>query len=113
MQALADPNVRKIGLNGINGVGKTTLVKEITWQAKEENLFDEVVITTVFQDHSMQEMQGETEVVKQTPDVRRIQGEIAEEPGFQFQFDTERGRALELCERLKDENNKLLVLENI
>lgn len=64
MQALADTKVSKIGLYGINGVGKTTLAREIARQAKEENLFDEVVVANVFQDQSMKELQGETDVQK-------------------------------------------------
>jgi putative protein kinase ArgK-like GTPase of G3E family len=36
-----------IGLYGMGGVGKTTLVKEVGRRAKESKLFDEVLMATL------------------------------------------------------------------
>ncbi|KAL5066893.1 hypothetical protein RYX36_017780, partial [Vicia faba] len=62
MEALKDPNSRNIGVYGLGGVGKTTLVKEVSQIAKQHKLFAEVVTTRV----------------SQNPDLKTIQGEIAD-----------------------------------
>ncbi|TYJ39135.1 hypothetical protein E1A91_A04G045700v1 [Gossypium mustelinum] len=49
IEALKDENINMIGLWGMGGVGKTTLVHEVGSQAQKLNLFDKVVITTVSQ----------------------------------------------------------------
>jgi putative protein kinase ArgK-like GTPase of G3E family len=49
MEALKDDKVNMIGLCGMGGVGKTTLVKEVGRRAKELQLFPEVLMATVSQ----------------------------------------------------------------
>ncbi|XP_031270803.1 disease resistance protein SUMM2-like [Pistacia vera] len=49
LEALGDDNVTIIGVCGMGGVGKTTLVTEIGKQAKKDKLFDVVVMTVVSQ----------------------------------------------------------------
>ncbi|CAL5351714.1 unnamed protein product [Camellia sinensis] len=44
MEALKDDRFHVIGICGIGGVGKTTMVKQVAKRATEENLFDEVVM---------------------------------------------------------------------
>ncbi len=44
LSAAANPNVNVIGIYGAPGVGKSTLVKEVARQAKEQKLFDTVVM---------------------------------------------------------------------
>ncbi|KAF7844626.1 putative disease resistance protein [Senna tora] len=68
MQSLKDDNVRLIGVHGMSGVGKTTLVKEVSRYAVEEGLFDAIVWS----------------VVTPAPDVIRIQDEIAEILGLRL-----------------------------
>uniref|UniRef100_A0A2N9F589 NB-ARC domain-containing protein n=1 Tax=Fagus sylvatica TaxID=28930 RepID=A0A2N9F589_FAGSY len=56
MEALRDDNCKRIGLHGLGGVGKTTLVMDVCKKAKD--LFSDIVMTTV----------------SQTPDITKIQG---------------------------------------
>ncbi|KAI9403474.1 hypothetical protein POPTR_001G427670v4 [Populus trichocarpa] len=49
MKALKDDTVNMIGLYGMGGVGKTTLVKEVGRRAKESQLFPDVLMATVSQ----------------------------------------------------------------
>ncbi|KAJ9175175.1 hypothetical protein P3X46_013754 [Hevea brasiliensis] len=87
MDALRDPNLNMIGVYGMAGVGKTTLAKEVHRQAIEEKLFDEVVMVAV----------------NQTPELRRIQSEVADVLGLTFDVEGIPGRANQLYERLKKE----------
>ncbi|KAB5529220.1 hypothetical protein DKX38_019301 [Salix brachista] len=48
-----------------------------------------------------------------TPDLRRIQGEIADGLGFKLEAETDRGRAERLCERLERETKVLVILDDI
>ncbi|KVI05092.1 hypothetical protein Ccrd_016590 [Cynara cardunculus var. scolymus] len=97
MEALKDDNISVIGVYGMGGVGKTTLVKEVAKQASEDKLFDEMVIS----------------VISQTITVRRIQGEIADKLGLKLEQESESGRATRLCERLKQSTRVLLILDDV
>ncbi|OMO99034.1 Disease resistance protein [Corchorus olitorius] len=97
MEALNDSTVSMIGVYGMGGVGKTTLVNEVARQAKEVKLFDWVVTVSV----------------TQTPDILKIQEEIAELLGLELKEQSRAIRALRLRERLKKEKRVLLVLDNI
>ncbi|KAL5067586.1 hypothetical protein RYX36_018473 [Vicia faba] len=97
MEALKDPNSRNIGVYGLGGVGKTTLVKEVSQIAKQHKLFDEVVTTHV----------------SQNPDLKTIQGEIADMLGLRFPDETIQGRAGRLRQRIKKEKSILIVLDDI
>ncbi|XVF56889.1 hypothetical protein PTKIN_Ptkin06aG0156800 [Pterospermum kingtungense] len=92
MEALKDANLSIIGVYGMGGVGKTTLVKQVARRAKEEKLFDEVVMAAA----------------TQTFDIKNIQDQIADELGLKFDKQTDSGRAGELRNRLK--KNKVLVI---
>uniref|UniRef100_A0A2N9HN63 AAA+ ATPase domain-containing protein n=1 Tax=Fagus sylvatica TaxID=28930 RepID=A0A2N9HN63_FAGSY len=95
MEMLQDSNINIIGVWGMAGVGKSTLVREVAKKVKEERLFDEVAIATV----------------KQGPDLKQIQVEIAEKLGLKFDKESLSGRADLLKERLtKDKNKKILVI---
>ncbi|KAL7170096.1 hypothetical protein ACSBR2_035028 [Camellia fascicularis] len=97
MEALKDDRFHMIAICGMGGVGKTTMVKEVAKRAKEEKLFDEVVMA----------------VVSQFPDKRKIQGEIGDKLGLKFEEETERGRADRLCERLKGTKRILVILDDV
>ena len=97
MEALRDTNINVIGVWGMPGAGKTTIVTEVVWQAKEEKLFDEVAMAAVMQ----------------SPDLRRIQEEIADMLGLKFDVETVPGRAIRLRERLKRNKKVLVILDDI
>ncbi|XP_028105573.1 disease resistance protein At4g27190-like [Camellia sinensis] len=97
MEALNDDGFHMIAICGMGGVGKTTMVKEVAKRAKELKLFDEVVMA----------------VVSQSPNERKIQGEIGDNLGLKFEEETERGRANRLCERLRGTNRILVILDDV
>ncbi|KAJ6301133.1 hypothetical protein OIU77_015443 [Salix suchowensis] len=97
MKALKDDNVNMIGLYGMGGVGKTTLVQEVSRRAKETQQFDEVLLATV----------------SQNPNVKNIQNRMAESLGLHFDEKTTEGRASRLWKRLETEKKLLVILDDV
>ncbi|KAL9400517.1 hypothetical protein Peur_009478 [Populus x canadensis] len=97
MEALEGNIINFIGIYGMAGVGKTTLVKEIERRAKEDMLFDAVVMA----------------VVSRTVEVKNIQQQIADMLGFKFDEKREQGRAGRLHARLKNVDKILIILDDI
>lgn len=97
LEALKDDDVDLVGVYGMPGVGKTTLVKKVAGQVKAGKIFDVVVLA----------------VVSQTPNLRKIQGEIADGLGLKLDAETDSGRAHFLYERLKREPKVLVILDDI
>lgn len=97
VKALKDPNACNIGVYGLGGMGKTTLVKEVAEIAKQHKLFDTVVIAHV----------------SKTPDIKTIQGEIADILRLRFDEETIAGRAHRLRQRIKAEKTILVILDDI
>ncbi|KAK0605018.1 hypothetical protein LWI29_021900 [Acer saccharum] len=77
MEALTSTDVNLIGVYGMGGVGKTTLVKRVYARAIEEKLFDVVVMVEV----------------TQTPDLKKLQEDIADSLELKFQEVGVSGRA--------------------
>ncbi|KHG20968.1 hypothetical protein F383_26485 [Gossypium arboreum] len=96
MEVLKDDSVSIIGVHGMGGIGKTTLVKEIARKVKGK-LFDSVVIATV----------------TQAIDIEKIQNQIADFLGLKFEEQSMVGKAFRLRERLKEEKRVLVVLDDI
>ncbi|PSS33429.1 Disease resistance protein [Actinidia chinensis var. chinensis] len=59
VDALKDSKVTVIGVHGTGGVGKTTLVKEVGKQLKEDRTFDEVVMAVVSKDANVSKIQSQ------------------------------------------------------
>ena len=97
MEALCDNNSYSIGVCGMGGVGKTTLVKEVHKKAKESNLFNDIVMTTV----------------SFTPDIRRIQGEIADQLNLKLDEESSSARANRICLRIKSVEKILIILDDV
>ncbi|MCH80603.1 CC-NBS-LRR resistance protein, partial [Trifolium medium] len=97
VKALEDSNACSIGIYGLGGVGKTYLVKEVAQIAKQHKLFDAVVIANI----------------SKTPDIGRIQGEIADQLDLSFGKETITGRAYLLRQRIKAEKTILVILDDM
>ncbi|XP_045825215.1 uncharacterized protein LOC123917515 [Trifolium pratense] len=97
MKALTHQNSCNIGVYGLGGVGKTTLLQEVFEISKQHKLFDTIVTTNVTKD----------------PDIKTIQGEIADLLGLRFDEETILGRAHRLRKRIMMEKNILVILDDI
>ncbi|KAL4639792.1 hypothetical protein ACB092_03G243700 [Castanea dentata] len=96
LEALKNPDITRIGVYGMGGIGKTMLVKEVLKQAEKDKLFNKYVFV----------------VVSNPPDLKRIQREIAEILGLTLDEQSESVRAGRLSRRLLDEKI-LLVMDDI
>jgi len=86
-----------IGLCGMGGAGKTTLVKEIGRKAKELQLFPEALMATV----------------SQNPNVTDIQDRMADKLGQDIKEKSKEGRADRLWQRLKQVEKMLIILDDV
>ncbi|KAK9155823.1 hypothetical protein Sjap_003303 [Stephania japonica] len=97
MQALNGQDTRTIGVYGIGGVGKTTLLKRLNNEISRNNIFEKIIMVTI----------------SRTFDLRRIQSEIAQR--IRLKLDSESStqeRADMLSRRLKTEKRVFLMLDN-
>ncbi|KAI4345915.1 hypothetical protein L6164_013000 [Bauhinia variegata] len=94
MEALFNDNIKVIGIWGTAGVGKTTLVTQVTKQA---HVFS--VVINVF--------------VTGNPDLGKIQTEIADALGLTLEENGVSDRAAKLYMRLKQERRVLLILDYV
>ncbi|KAK2639055.1 hypothetical protein Ddye_026850 [Dipteronia dyeriana] len=97
IEALNDDNTHMVGLYGMRGVGKTTLAKAVASRVKEQKIFYEVVMV----------------LVSQTPNVKNIQGQIADLLNFGLKEESELGRGKRLYLRLKIEKKILIILDDV
>ncbi|PNY14259.1 disease resistance protein [Trifolium pratense] len=97
MLALKNPNIFVIGVYGMGGVGKTTLVKELAWQAENDGSFSSVAMATV----------------TDSPDLEKIQGQIADALDMKFNKESIEGRATQLRQRITKEKSILVILDDI
>ncbi|KAK9017113.1 hypothetical protein V6N11_079598 [Hibiscus sabdariffa] len=75
----------------------TTLAKEVAARVKEVHLFDEVAMA----------------VVTHNPDIRKIQGEIADMLGLHYEKETVSGRTMQLRRRLKTDKRILMTVRKL
>ncbi|TXG66100.1 hypothetical protein EZV62_007375 [Acer yangbiense] len=90
IKALSNPNVNMVGVYGAGGIGKTTLARAVAEHAEYKKLFDVVAFAEVFE----------------VPDIRRIQGEIADKLGLTFHEESVTGRARKLHKCLKQKKQE-------
>ncbi|CAB4271961.1 unnamed protein product [Prunus armeniaca] len=96
MEEFKKPDSNLIGVYGLGGVGKSTLVKEVYRQATKEELFDDVVIVLD---------------AKQFPELERnerIQQKIAEKLGMEVQGSMD----VHIWNRIKDKKS-LIILDDV
>ncbi|KAH9687092.1 Disease resistance protein [Citrus sinensis] len=97
-EALKDDKLNIIGVYGMGGVGKTTLVKQVAKKMMEDKLFDKVVMAEL----------------TQTPDDQEIQKKLAFDLGMEFDLNESiLHRANRLRRGLKNEKRVLVILDNI
>ncbi|XP_038992308.1 probable disease resistance protein At4g27220 isoform X1 [Hibiscus syriacus] len=97
MEAVNTKDVNMIGLYGMPGVGKTTLAKEVGKHAREQKLFDKVVMFTM----------------SQNPNISKIQGKVADMFGLKFETSSEEGKAEELFRSMKGETNIFIIVDDL
>ncbi|XP_017977500.1 PREDICTED: probable disease resistance protein At4g27220 isoform X2 [Theobroma cacao] len=96
-EVLKNDTVNVIGVHGMGGVGKTTLVKQVGKKAEEVKLFDKVVMTTV----------------SQNPNIDKIQDEIADRLDLEFDKKSEHGKAQQLWRGLKHVEKILIIVDDL
>nr|AER13169.1 Rpp4C3 [Phaseolus vulgaris] len=98
MKTLEDSKTNIVGVYGVGGVGKTTLVKAIAKKVQEKKLFNMVVMANI----------------TRNPDIKNIQGQIAEMLGMRMEEESETLRADLIRKRLQNEKeNTLIILDDL
>jgi hypothetical protein len=97
LEALRDDYSNMIAICGMGGIGKTTMAKEVAKRAKDDKLFDEVVMA----------------VVSQNQDLRKIQGQIADMLHLQLRNESLEERKNQLFSRLMDSKSVLVILDDV
>ncbi|XVF42838.1 hypothetical protein PTKIN_Ptkin01aG0397500 [Pterospermum kingtungense] len=97
LEAVRDPSINIIGVYGMAGVGKTTLINEVFRQVKKDKSFESVVMAAV----------------TDNPDIQKVQDRVAEMLGLNFEKESIYGRAIRLRERMKKENKILVILDDL
>ncbi|KAI4354365.1 hypothetical protein L6164_003235 [Bauhinia variegata] len=97
LRAITAPNISMVGVYGLGGVGKTTLMYQVAAEATHDKSFDAVVKATV----------------TKAPNVRLVQGQIADQLDLKLEKETPFGRAPRLRERIKREKSILIILDDI
>ncbi|KAJ9682087.1 hypothetical protein PVL29_018124 [Vitis rotundifolia] len=103
MDALRDDEINKIGVWGMGGVGKTTLVKQVSQLAEDEKLFTTQVYIDVSWTRDSEKLQEGIAIIQQ---------KIADMLGLEFKGKDESTRAVELKQRLQKEHI-LIILDDI
>ncbi|KAF8396805.1 hypothetical protein HHK36_018438 [Tetracentron sinense] len=96
VNALKDENTKIVGVYGMGGVGKTTLVTEMGKQVKREKLFNIAIMVTVSRNH-----------------IKTIQSDLAEKLGMVLKDENVDVRGSRLMNRLQLEKTVLLILDDL
>ncbi|CAJ2668960.1 unnamed protein product [Trifolium pratense] len=96
-ETLEDDSIHMIGLYGEGGCGKTTLVTEVGKKAEDLEMFDKVISITV----------------SRTPNIRDIQGKIADMLKLKLGEESEEGRAQRLWMCLKQKKRILIIVDSL
>ncbi|KMZ56834.1 NB-ARC domain-containing disease resistance protein [Zostera marina] len=100
ISAIKDVNTVVIGLYGMGGIGKTTLIQQINNEFKNDPhiRFTYVIMVTV----------------SYSPNIKKLQDQIGERVGLNFQgIESETVRARRLLERLEKEKSIMIILDDV
>ncbi|KAF7113062.1 hypothetical protein RHSIM_RhsimUnG0164800 [Rhododendron simsii] len=98
VNALKDPEVKMIGVHGLGGVGKTTLVEKVAKNMLDDGTFKQVPLVAVSKDLN----------------VKEIQKKLADRLNFALDATKdEKGRANELWHKFKNGEKYLVILDDI
>ena len=99
LKALKDDNnnTNIIGVHGMGGVGKTTMVKQVAEKVMTEGHFHRVVMATV----------------SQTVNLKKIQSSIADGLELLLKKKSDEGRAKELREKIMADKSILVILDDV
>ncbi|XP_004500352.1 uncharacterized protein [Cicer arietinum] len=97
LDALKDDNNYIIGLQGMGGTGKTTLAIKVGNELEQSKQFTKAIITTV----------------SNSPDIKKIQDDIAGPLGLNLNDDSESDRPKKLWKRLTQGEKILLILDDV
>ncbi|XP_075672655.1 putative disease resistance protein At4g27220 [Castanea sativa] len=99
LKALKDDNnnTNIVGVHGMGGVGKTTMVKQVAEKVMTEGHFHRVVMTTV----------------SQTVNLKKIHSSIADGLELLLTKESDEGRAKELREKIMADKRILVILDDV
>ncbi|CAL0309959.1 unnamed protein product [Lupinus luteus] len=97
MQEFKDNDINMIGVYGMGGVGKSTLIEEVAWLAEHDDSYGVVIKATA----------------TKFPDVKAIQGQLADGLGMKFNVESIEGRAQRLWNRITKENKILVIMDDL
>ncbi|XP_068636175.1 probable disease resistance protein At4g27220 [Aristolochia californica] len=97
MEVLYCNDIRSIGVHGMGGIGKTTLVKSLNNKLQGTQLFNKVVMVNV----------------SRNLDVRRIQQQIADRLDIMLDHECVNRRANQLVMALKGQQRVLIILDDV
>ncbi|XP_045824198.1 uncharacterized protein LOC123916725 isoform X2 [Trifolium pratense] len=97
LNALKDDSYYTIGLHGMGGTGKTTMAKEVGKQLKTSMQFNRVSFTTV----------------SNTPNIKKIQDDIAGHLELEWRATNESTRPTQLWDRLTKGEKILVILDDV
>nr|XP_011461658.1 PREDICTED: probable disease resistance protein At4g27220 isoform X2 [Fragaria vesca subsp. vesca] len=97
MEALKDDKITVVGVYGMGGVGKTSMVRHVAAQACRNGTFNHWIMA----------------VISQNLDLEKVQGTLADLLGFKFVEGTEAGRANKLHKEIMRKEKLLIIVDDV
>ncbi|XP_004289351.1 PREDICTED: probable disease resistance protein At4g27220 [Fragaria vesca subsp. vesca] len=97
VKALTDDKITAVGVFGMGGVGKTSMVRHVAAQACKNGTFNHWIMA----------------VVSQNRDLKRIQDTFADLLGFELKEKTEDGRAARLYKEIMRKEKLLIIVDDV
>ncbi|XP_004296318.1 PREDICTED: disease resistance protein At4g27190-like [Fragaria vesca subsp. vesca] len=97
MKALTDDKIIAVGVCGMGGIGKTSMVRHVAAQACRNGTFNHWIMA----------------VVSQNLDLKKIQGTLADLLGIKFVEKTEDGRAARLHNEIMKKEKLLIIVDDV